>query len=123
MARPCDGCGKRNFKPAPVIRGELIGSNLCNTAGFTVTSAAPVPALCRTLLAAGFNPDQSVEIYRGAILALRVRAIGQAARLAVADGKTGRPTFRRWRNRPARDGAGPPVEGMAPEGAEIGARR
>jgi hypothetical protein len=79
-----------------------------------------VLALCRILLAAGFNPYQPVEIYRGAILALRVRSIGDGARLAVADGKTGRPTFRRWRDRPARDGAGPPVSGMAPETLEIG---
>jgi hypothetical protein len=68
-----------------------------------------VLALCRELVAAGFDPDQPLEIYRCATLALRVRSIGEAARLAVEDNKTGRPIFRRLRDRPARDGAAPPI--------------
>ena len=108
----------------PSIRGELIGNNLSRAAGFSSTGPTPVLALCRTLLAAGFDPAQSLEIYRGNnTLALRVGSIGEAAKLAVEDSKIGKPILRRWRDRPARDGAAPPIERITPEGADIGARR
>jgi hypothetical protein len=99
------------YRPIPqqALRAELVGSNRCTAAGFTASGQAPVLALCRELIAAGLDPDQPLEIHLGATLALRVRSIGEAARLAVEDNKTGRPTFRRWRNRPARDGAAPPI--------------
>jgi len=58
-------------------------------------------------------PSSSARAHRGAMLALRVRSIGEAARLAVEDNKTGRPTFRRWRDRPARDGAAAPIAPIA----------
>ena len=100
---------------------ELTGSNRCTAAGITATGPAPVLALCRALLDAGFDPDQSLEIYSGAMLALRVRSIGEAARLAVEDNKTGRPSFRRWRDRPARDGAAPPIAPIALQAVSCGA--
>ena len=61
------GCFGHADRSASVIRGELIGANLCKAAGFAATSATPVLALCRTLLAAGLNPDQPLEGYRGQI--------------------------------------------------------
>jgi hypothetical protein len=103
----------------PVIRGELTGSSTCSAAGLIATSATPVLALCRELVSAGFNPDQPLDVYRGATLALRIRSIGEAAKLAVEDNKTGRPTFRRRRDRPARDGAAPPISETAPGAVEI----
>jgi hypothetical protein len=49
-----------------------------------------VRALCRSLLEAGHDPATSMEVYRGPTLTLRVRSIGEAAKLTVA--KThGRP--------------------------------
>lgn len=98
------------YQPIPQrpLRADLIGSDTC-TAGITATGPTPVLALCRELIAIGLDLDQPIEIYRGAILALRVRSIGEVARLAVEDNKTGRPTFRRWRDRRARDGAAPPM--------------
>jgi hypothetical protein len=115
MARPCDECGRRNFKRTPVIRGELTGSNLCKAVGFTATSAAPVLALCRTVLAAGFDPGQPLEVYRGATLALRVRSIGEAAELELNGDATG---FRRRRQ----PDAAPPIRGNGAGGAETRAK-
>src|SRR5262245_22543025 len=65
------------------IRADLVGSSTCSAAGITATSNTPVLVLCRRLLAAGLDPDTAVLVYRGAVLALRVRSIGEAARLTV----------------------------------------
>jgi hypothetical protein len=104
----CNGGSKQ-------LRPELVGSNRCTIPGFAATSQTPVLALCRTLLATGFDPAQSLEIYRGNALALRVRSIGEAARLTVEDSRLGQPRFRRWRDRQASDGAAPPVAETTPE--------
>jgi hypothetical protein len=79
--------------PAPTIRADLIGSSTCTAAGITAHGAAPVLALCRRLLEAGFDPDQPLEAYRGTTLALRIRAIGEAARLTVKTAGNGAPIF------------------------------
>ena len=99
----------------PAIRGELIGASTCAAAGFTATSATPVLALCRELVAAGFYPDQPLEVYRGKTLALRIRSIGEAAALELNGEATG------FRGRRQPDAASP-VSETAPEGAAIGAR-
>jgi len=67
----------------PSLRAGLIGSNTCTAAGITAHGNAPVLVLCRRLLAAGLDPDQAMEVYRGATLALRVRSIGEAAELEI----------------------------------------
>jgi hypothetical protein len=100
----------------PFIRAELIGSNLCKAVGFAAISATPVLALCRTLLAAGFDPDQSLDAYRGDSLALRIRSIAKAARLRVATHGIGFEPLPECT-------AGPPITPIAPEGAELGGRR
>ena len=47
--------------------------------GITATAAAPVLALCRKLVAAGFDPNTPLEAYRDRnVLALKVRSIGEA---------------------------------------------
>jgi hypothetical protein len=66
-----------------IVRAELIGSNACKTMGITAIDSAPVLAICRKLLAVGVDPDRSLVAYRGATLALRVRSIGEGARLRV----------------------------------------
>jgi hypothetical protein len=83
-------------KQYPVI-GELSGSDTCSAAGITATGNAPILALCRQLLQAGLNPDQALEIYRGAILCLKVRSIAAGAQLTVEDDNRGTPRFRPWR--------------------------
>ena len=67
-----------------VVLAQLIGADRCGALGITVQGSAPVLALCRELISAGFDPARSLRCYRGAVLALSVRSIGEAARLRVA---------------------------------------
>jgi hypothetical protein len=78
------------------ITAELTGSDKCSAAGITATGNAPALALCRQLLAAGLDPDQALEVYRGTTLALRVRSIGEGARLTVKEPDRGRPHLAQW---------------------------
>jgi hypothetical protein len=86
--------------PAPTkqgaVRAQLLGSNQTTAHGVTVSGRnAPVLALCRALIEAGHDPDTPLEAYRGDLLCLRVRSIGEGARLTVEDGSDGRPRFRK----------------------------
>jgi len=65
-----------------IIRAEL-GGNTCTAMGITATGCAPIPATCRALLAAGIDPSWPLLVFRDGILALRVRSIGEGARLRV----------------------------------------
>jgi len=77
------------------IRAELTGCNTCTALGISVRAAAPVLAICRSLVAAGHDPHKPLHVYRGDVLCLIVRSIGEGAGLAVADDRLGRPKFRR----------------------------
>ena len=92
-----------------VIRAELIGANVCTAADLTATGAAPVLALCRQLVAAGFDSRCPLDAYRDNKLALRVRSIGQGARLTVKDNRFGRPAFTRCQGVVLGDAAAPPI--------------
>jgi hypothetical protein len=94
--------------PAPqvFIRAELTGCNTCTALGIRVRAAAPVLAICRALLAAGHDPHKQLRVYRGDVLCLIVRSIGEGAGLTVADDRLGRPKFRRH-TAPQSDVAGP----------------
>src|SRR5215470_14210300 len=96
-------------KKTQTIFAELIGSNTCTAAGITVVDRAPVLALCRALVTAGQEPNRPLHAYRGDVLCLCVRSVGEGARLTVEDDRHGRPRLRRWRNRARGCGAGPPV--------------
>jgi hypothetical protein len=88
----CDGRTSKPSSPPTQDRiiAELIGSDTCRAdSGITVRSTAPVLALCRELLAAGLDPDAAVEAYRAGTLALRVRTIGEGARLELNAKGTG----------------------------------
>ena len=76
----------KNRSRTGVIRAELFGDGTAAAAGITMTGSAPILALCRKLVAAKHDPDQSLAAYRGDTLALRVRSIGKAANLEI-DGK------------------------------------
>ena len=67
-----------------IIRAELIGSDECTAAGLTISGRAPVLALCRQLIADGHDPGLPLEVWRGPVLCLRARSIGEAAQLRVA---------------------------------------
>jgi hypothetical protein len=99
---------QHNFAQAPIC-AELIGSSRCDAEGLSARGYAPVFQLCRELVAAGFNPACSLEAWRGETLCLRVRSIGEGARLTVEDDSRGTPHLRRRRDRTERCGAGSPV--------------
>lgn len=66
------------------IRAVLRKSDQCEADGIAAHSSSPVLALCRELLAAGYDPARPLHAYRGDVLALKVRSIGEGARLRVA---------------------------------------
>jgi hypothetical protein len=65
------------------VRAELVGDSTCSAAGITTHGQAPILALCRELLALGLDPDRAMEVYRRGSLALKVRSIGEGAKLEV----------------------------------------
>ena len=96
--------GRRNS-----LRAELIGSNTAIAIGITAIGYAPVLMLCRSLIVAGYDPATPLVAYRGLMLCLTVRSIGEAAGLTIEDDKNGTPTLRRWRDRVSRGGAASPI--------------
>ena len=66
----------------------------------------------RGLLAAGLDIDSAMEVYRNGTLALRVRSIGEGARLEISDDP---PRFKRQREPdaapPMRSGAEAVISG------------
>ena len=83
------------------IRAELSGSDCASACGVAVRNGSPVIALCRQLIAAGYDSATPLEAYRGAILCLHVRSIGETAGLEIAAHGVG---FRK-RGRANEDGA------------------
>jgi hypothetical protein len=109
MTSICDVVLKRKPDPrAQGIRAELVGLDTCSAAGIIANDSTPVLKLCRRLVAAGHDPAATLEVYRGAVLALTVKSIGEGAGLTVEDDTLGRPKFRRWRG-PRGSGAAPPI--------------
>jgi hypothetical protein len=102
----------RRKQPTPAITAELSGANRCEAQGIVATGTAPALILCRQLLQAGVNPDKSLDVYRQGTLALRIRRIGEGAKLAVKDDNRGVPRFRPYREGP--DGRGRAACGEAP---------
>ena len=59
------------------------GDTLATCADIEVKGSAPVLAMCRALVAAGYDPTEPLEAYRGDVLCLKVRSIGEGARLVI----------------------------------------
>jgi hypothetical protein len=78
------------MKPRPAIRAEIVGDSQCSARGITSRchKSSPVIALCRALIEAGHDPATPLHAYRGDTLCLRIRSIGEAARM-VAQSKGG----------------------------------
>ena len=66
-----------------VILAEFIGTDTCIAVGFTVLT------LCRRLIAVGYDAATPLLVYRGEVLALTVRWIGEGARLEINAKGTG----------------------------------
>ena len=79
--------------PKPAIRALPIGSNRCDMAGITAYGRMPVTKLCRILIEAGYDPGRPLHAYRGDVLSLRVRTIGQGSQLIVKTAGSGCPIF------------------------------
>ena len=83
------------------LRAELTGSDTCIATGLTVHARAPVLTMCREMLATGLDPDRALEVYRNGVLSLRIRSIGEGAKLAVEECSDGVPRFRPYRPHPS----------------------
>ena len=83
----------RTETQAAPIRAALFGSDQCRAEGCTVRAASPILETCRRLTQAGYDPDRPLHCYRGDILALRVRSIGEGAALTVKTAGNGSPIF------------------------------
>ncbi len=66
-----------------VIRAELKSSKRCETLGITAGDSAPA-YLCRALVEAGHNRRRPLQVFRGRVLALVVRSIGDGPQLRIA---------------------------------------
>ena len=77
-----------------LIRADITGSDIAEAAGVRVKASAPVLALCRELLAEGYNPETRLEAFRGTMLCLVVHSIGAGAKLSVDERDT---RFCRWK--------------------------
>jgi hypothetical protein len=96
------------------ILAELIGMHQAIAAGVTVSGRnSPITALCRALLEAGHDPDSPLEAYRGTTLCLRVRSIGEGARLTIYDNSVGRPVFGPYKAWPESSAVASPVRQTA----------
>jgi len=71
-----------------MIEAELSG-NECRARDIVTRGHAPVLAMCRALVGAGYDPGRPLHVYRGKTLALKVRSIGEGARLRVSSSGTG----------------------------------
>lgn len=63
------------------IIAELIGSDIARACGITAQGNSPVLKLCRKLVGAGHDPATPLDCWRGDVLCLRIRSIGEAAEL------------------------------------------
>jgi hypothetical protein len=95
----------QDFDQAP-IRATL--SDRCEVDGMVACGHAPVLGLCRALMAAGYDQNRPLHVYRGDTVALMILSIGEGATYAVEDNRRGTPSFRRWRNRSEKSGAASP---------------
>ena len=68
----------------PLIYADLNNDDVCAALGVTIKSPSPVLDLCRALVEAGHDPTTPLEAYRGKTLCLRVRSIGEAAKLRIS---------------------------------------
>jgi hypothetical protein len=80
-------------KSQAAIRADLLGDNTCTALGIVAEANTPVLAMCRKLIAAGHGPTTRLEAYRGNVLCLWVRSLGEAARLTVKAMGNGTPGF------------------------------
>ena len=72
-----------------LIYADLSNDDVCEALGITIHSPSPLLDLCRALVEAGCDPATPLEAYRGDVLCLRVRSIGEAAKLKIGSDGAG----------------------------------
>jgi hypothetical protein len=72
-----------------MIKAQLRGDDTAEACGLTIRNSSPVLALCRRLIEAGHDPSTRLEAYRGDVLCLSIRSIGEAANLTVSPHSVG----------------------------------
>jgi hypothetical protein len=77
------------------IHAELFGDDRASAAGISAHGTAPLLALSRKLIEAGHGSATPLEAWRGNTLALRIRSIGDGARLTVDEHNGTR--FAKWK--------------------------
>lgn len=75
---------------------QLTGPDRCEFDGIVVKHNAPVLAMCRALIDAGYDRERPVEAYRGETMCLRISSIGHGAKFTVKDNRYGTPALRRY---------------------------
>lgn len=65
------------------LTAQLLGTDTATAGDIIATDDAPVIALCRELIAKGFDSEMPLDVYRGDRLALVVRSIGAPAQLTI----------------------------------------
>src|SRR5262245_32027739 len=71
------------------IRADFIGLYQAVAVGIRVNGRhAPILALCRALIEAGHDPATPLEVSRGSTLCLRVRSIGEGAKLTIDENQS-----------------------------------
>jgi hypothetical protein len=71
--------------PKQDIIASLKGSDLCRAEGYTVKDRAPVLAMCRLLVQAGFDPKRPLLAFRGDVLAMQIKSIEYGAHFSVVE--------------------------------------
>lgn len=61
------------------IIASVVGCDLCHAEGHTVKHPAPILAMCRHLVEAGYDPKRPLLAFRGSELAMHVKSIGYGA--------------------------------------------
>jgi hypothetical protein len=111
-----------------VIMARLDDSDHASAEGISVVSPSPILNLCRQLVARGYDPDLPLIAVRGQTVCLRVRSIGEAARLEVNHRGTGFVARCEGRSsppmrQPGRAGVQPPGKGCAMTRERLANRR
>lgn len=79
-----------------VIRADLVGSDTAIAEGITARGVSPITSLCRKLVEAGRNPDEPLDAFRGDVMCIRVRSIGEGAKLVARENSRCSPYLAVW---------------------------
>jgi hypothetical protein len=81
-------CQVSNLRMSNAILAHLSSDTIVTALGLTVTSGIPVLALCGKLVESStYASSTPLNAYRGDTLCLKVRSIGEAAKLEISASK------------------------------------